>query len=623
MIFIHPQFLWLLFIVFILFYFILTQKEHQELFFSDEVLDRLRVTTNMLTLKARNALFLLMTVFIIIALAGPAIEKGSVKVQAKSADIMVALDISDSMLAEDVYPNRLALAKEKILNLLQKSPQERIGVMGFARNAYLVSPLSFDHASVAFLVKQLNTDSITEKGTDFEQLLFSASKLLSKNEQKYLLIFTDGGDESDFSNVIAYAKKEGIRIFVLGVGKSEGVPIIDTKNGGYVKQNGSIILTRLNERVSELALQTGGSYIEAIASNEDVDAMISEMHAKTTKKTLKEEEVMQYIPLFYYPLGIAMLLFLIATSSMSKRIRLQMPNMIVVMSMTCVTLPLEAALMDFQLLDEAAKSYEAKDYNRSQRLYDDYASRTSDAEAYYNSANALYRQGEYKKAQKMYLKVFSDDESLEFSTLHNLGNSYAKEATQESLDKAVQSYEKALKIKDDKETRENLERAKKALEEMKKQQEQQKNKDDQKQNDQKDEQKKNDKEKESQDKKDQQKSDKQSQEKEGDEAKKNENKDSKKQSDDKQGQNDDEKKKKDKKEKEQQNKQEESQESDKEHQKNEEKKPAKAKATENDKIMSDMEEQKWLKELNKNRAGHMYQLQQLENKNERNYDKPW
>lgn len=164
MTFMHPQFLWLLPIVIILFYFILTQKEHQAVFFSDAVLDRLRVSTNMLTLKARNALFALMMIFVIVALAGPAIPEGKVNVQAKSADIMVALDISDSMLAEDMYPNRLALAKDKILDLLQKSPQERIGVMGFAKDAYLVSPLSFDHASVAFLMKQLIRTPLLKKG---------------------------------------------------------------------------------------------------------------------------------------------------------------------------------------------------------------------------------------------------------------------------------------------------------------------------------------------------------------------------------------------------------------------------------------------------------------------------
>ncbi|MEA2111954.1 MAG: VWA domain-containing protein [Campylobacterota bacterium] len=608
----HPQFLWLLPIVIILFYFIMTQKEHQALFFSDAVLNRLRVTTNMLTLKARNALFALMMIFVVIALAGPAITDGKVNVQAKSADIMVALDISDSMLAEDMYPNRLALAKDKILDLLQKSPQERIGVMGFAKDAYLVSPLSFDHASVAFLMKQLNTDSITEKGTDFTQLLFSASELLSKNRDKYLLILTDGGDENDFSEVIAQAKEKNIKVFVLGVGKSDGVPIVDTRNGGYIKQNGSIILTRLNENISKLATQTGGSYIEAISSDEDVDAMINEMHAKTQRKTLKEEEVIQYIALFYYPLGLAMLLFLIATSSLSKRKKVEVPMALMLSSLFLAAQPARADLMDFRLLDEAAQSYEAEDYNRSQLLYGDYAHRTKDAEAYYNQGNAYYKQGDFKNAQNMYKKVFSDDENLKQSALHNLGNSYAKEASKESLEQAVNSYEKALKIKDDKETSENLEEVKKALEKLK-QQEQEKQDDKQEEGDK--------KQQDEQEKKDKQKSDKESKEKDADEKKKGDEQ-SQEKSDKNSDKQSEQEKKKEQDRQEQQQKEEQSQKSDKS--KEEEKKePAKAGATKSDKVMSDLEEQKWLKELNKNRAGHLYQLQRTENRNERTYEKPW
>ncbi len=607
----HPQFLWLLPIVIILFYFILTQKEHQAVFFSDAVLDRLRVSTNMLTLKARNALFALMMIFVIVALAGPAIPEGKVNVQAKSADIMVALDISDSMLAEDMYPNRLALAKDKILDLLQKSPQERIGVMGFAKDAYLVSPLSFDHASVAFLMKQLNTNSITEKGTDFNQLLFSASELLGKNKEKYLLILTDGGDENDFSEAISSAKEKNIKVFILGIGKSEGVPIVDTEHGGYIKQNGSIILTRLNKNISQLATQTGGSYIEAISSHEDIDAMIKEMHAKTQRKTLKEEEVMQYIPLFYYPLAMAMLLFLIATSSMTKREKVQMPNVIALLVLLSMTQELKADLMDFKLLDQAAQSYEAKDYNRSQLLYGDYAERTKDAEAYYNQANAYYKQGDFKNAQKMYKKVFSDSEDLKQKVLHNLGNSYAKEGSKESLEQAVQSYEKALKVKDDKETLENLEHVKEALEKLKQQEQEQDDK--QEEGDKKNE--------EEQEKKDKQKSKKDSKEKDGDDKKKGDEK-SKEKSDKKSDKNSDEEQKKKEQQEQEKSEEEQSQKSDKT--KEEEKKePSKAGATQSDKIMSDLEEQKWLKELNKNRAGHMYQLQRTENRNERTYEKPW
>ena len=104
----------------ILFVLLLTQKESQEHFFSKEVMDKLRVSANTLTLKARNALFMFMGLLIILALAQPVIKDGIIKVKAKSADIMIALDISDSMLATDIYPNRLEMAKQKALTLLDE-----------------------------------------------------------------------------------------------------------------------------------------------------------------------------------------------------------------------------------------------------------------------------------------------------------------------------------------------------------------------------------------------------------------------------------------------------------------------------------------------------------------------
>ncbi len=602
MIFLHPQFLWLLPIIFLLFYFILTQKEQQAHFFSEAVLKKLYVSGNSLSIKARNVLFLAMMVLVVFALSGPAIEGAKVNVEAKSADIMIALDISDSMLAEDVYPNRLALAKQKILNLLEQSPQERIGVMAFAKNAYLVSPLSFDHASVAFLVKQLNTDSITEKGTDFKQLLFSAANLLQKNEKKNLLILSDGGDASDFSEVIAYAKDKRIKVFVLGIGKNKGVPIVDVRHGGYVKYNGNIILTRLNENIATLALQSGGSYIEAVVSNDDVDAMLQEMHAKTERKTLKEEQIVQYIPLFYYPLGLAMVLFIIATSSMSKRQEVSVPPVVLLtVLLLATTLPTYAGILDFKRLDEAKRSYEAKEYAKSYQLYEEYAKQTDDAEAYYNAANALYKEGKYEQAQKMYQKVTGTEMTLRHNALHNLGNSYAKEGTPQALKKAIESYEKALKLRDDVQTRENLERVKEALKKM-----QQANQQNQQQNDH-----------ESQNRQKSHKAD-----------QNNSKQAPKSQQHDAHQEERSEQRSETTKQHEEQSPQERdaqaSQKSNNEDSNNSKvRQAAKATATQNDKIMSRLEEEKWLKELNKNRTGHLYQLQKLENSDETYNDKPW
>ncbi|MDX1295849.1 MAG: VWA domain-containing protein, partial [Sulfurimonadaceae bacterium] len=291
MTFLHPEFLYFMLPpVFILFYFLLTQSEATATFFSQEVFNKLRVNTKMMTLKARNTLFLLMFIFFVIALAQPVIEEGKVKVQAKSADIMIALDISDSMRAEDLYPSRLERGKQKILDLLELSPQERLGVTAFAKASYLVAPLSFDHRAVHFLVKQLQPSYITEKGTDFMQLLQSTAQMMQENEQKYLLILTDGGDQDAFDDEIAYAKEQGIKVFVLGIGTEKGAPIKE-KEGGFVKSGGSIVLTTLNRSVSQLATQTGGTYIESVVSKEDITTMFSEITSKTKKRSLKEEEI--------------------------------------------------------------------------------------------------------------------------------------------------------------------------------------------------------------------------------------------------------------------------------------------------------------------------------------------
>ncbi|MBN2782873.1 MAG: VWA domain-containing protein, partial [Campylobacterales bacterium] len=191
--FLYPEFLYyMLPPLFVLFGFILTQQESQADFFSKEVMDKLRVTSNAMTLQARNALFLFAAFLMIIALANPVINEGEIDIKAKSSDIMIALDISDSMLAEDVYPNRLKLAKQKAIEFLKLGSDERVGVVAFAKNSYLVSPLSFDHDAVRFLLSSLSTNSLTQKGTNFMTLLDVVANS-SQDKEKHLLIISDGG----------------------------------------------------------------------------------------------------------------------------------------------------------------------------------------------------------------------------------------------------------------------------------------------------------------------------------------------------------------------------------------------------------------------------------------------
>ena len=462
--FLHPEFLYYMLPPFvILFTLLLTQKESQAHFFSEEVMDKLRVSANTLTLKARNALFMLMGFFMILALAQPVIKEGKVQVKAKSADIMIALDISDSMLATDVYPNRLEMAKQKALTLLDEAPNERIGIVAFAKNSYLVSPLSFDTSAVSFLLRQLDTTSITEKGTDLLSVLDVVSKTQEKKDKKYLLILSDGGDKSDFSDEIEMAKDNGITVFVLGVATKKGAPI-KLEDGSFIKQNGDIIVSKLNENIADLATKTGGVYIQSTTSSNDIKTMLREITNISDEKELRSEEIQKYIPLFYYPVGLALIILLIATSSMGKRESVNVPSVFILFSLIFTNVHVEAGMLDFMELNKAKEAYTKKNYEESARLYEEYANSTANGESYYNAGNSFYKQKKYKEAIESYKKATFDKEDARAKNYSNMGNAYVKEQGKDSLQKAVESYEKSLEIQDDKDTRENLEEVKKFLE---------------------------------------------------------------------------------------------------------------------------------------------------------------
>jgi len=581
--FLHSEvFLYLLPPLFVLFGLLLTQQEQQAKFFSDEVMSKLRVSANTLTIKARNGLFFLVAILVIVALSNPVIDDGEIEIKAKSSDIMIALDISDSMLAQDVYPNRLKFAKQKALNILKTTMDERIGVIAFAKNSYLVSPLSFDHDAVKFLLSQLTTESITEKGTDFMSLLQVVADT-SKNK-KHLLIISDGGDKSDFSQEIEYAKDNDIVVFILGIGTKQGSPI-KLKNGEFIKQDGNIIVSKLNEHISDLATHSGGVYIQSVKSDADIKTMIREIKSKTKSKELKSEKVKRYTPLFYYPLGLALVILLIATSSIGKQ---QMPkifSLLFLCFMASYPSDVKAGLLDFMELDKAKDAYLSKNYKEASNIYEGYAKKTNNGQSYFNAGNAFYKDKNYKKAIESYKKATFDSKDLRAKNYANMGNAYARSSKEEDLEKAVQSYEKSLKIEEDKQTRENLESVKKVL--KKKKQKKQKQK---KQKQKKQQQKKQQQNKKSN--KDKQKS--------KDNSKKKDDKKSSKDSKDKSQKKSDEK-------------------NSKKSEKKSDKKPQPSKTKKSK--MSDAEEKKWMQKLNMQKNSYMYKLNKS---NKENYDeKPW
>ena len=320
-----------------------------------------------------------------------------------------------------------------------------------------------------------------------------------------------------------------------------------------------------------------------------------------------------------------MLILLIAFSSIGKRVKHSLPaSAFVLFSLILSSTPAGAGLLDFIGLDNAKTFYETKDYNNSAQLYENFARQTKNGQAYYNAGNAHYKEKNYLDAIASYSKARFDNKDLRAKNLSNMGNAYVKLGTKNTLQKAVKTYELSLKVKEDKDTRENLEAVKKALKEN---DEDNKDKSEKNNKDEEKKERRSDEQGEDSDKADDPKN-KDSKEKGSKENKKSGD-DKKESSGDKQdnkepqnengnnsesSMNDDEKKKKE---------QEKAKELKDENKDKNENKDGSNSSEQKIQQMSDVEQAKWLKQLNTKQNTYLYRLnQQKESKRDEN-EKPW
>jgi len=611
--FVNPDFFILLLLpLLIMFWLLKSGSIALEKYFDAEIFKKMQRTNAALSSKSRAYLFILALVLIITALARPVSDERSIKIEAKGSDIVVALDISRSMLARDFYPNRLEWAKNKALKLLTLTKQNRVGVIAFANSSYIVSPLSFDKKAVSFLIDRLDTTSITEQGTNFKQMIDSSSLILEKAKEKFVILLTDGGDKNDFSDEIELAREAGITMFIIGTGTTKGMPV-EVKAGEFIKdKNGKILISYMNENIKDLAIKTSGAYMNSVTSDADVKEVIRRIESSAHEQTLKEQEIKQYTELFYFPLAIAIFILLLAFSSLPRR------SAVAILALMFITPDSKADILDFQKLQNAKNAYENKEYKKSAFLYHDF----KNSEAAYNRANALYKNGKYSQAAKIYEKLDSKNRDLMYKKSHNLGNAYAKEGSKESLEKAIKAYTDALKINDDEQTKENLEAVKKALQKKKKQ--------DKKDNKKKDDKKDSDKNKKSDENKDNKKDNKDKQSKDSDSKDKKKSEEDKNKDKDKKSKEQKEKNSKSKKDEEKKDaKKEQEKVKNRDDEKNKEEPKEAKQINQSDKKInpdeiSDLEMKKWKKMLQKRGAKtRLYEMKSTQQPEGDINEKPW
>ena len=266
--------------------------------------------------------------FGILAVARPQWGARLQTIHRHGVDIIAALDTSYSMNAEDIAPNRLEKAKGEIRRLIQKSEEDRIGLVAFAGAAVVQCPLTLDHGAVRLFLDAAGTGMIPEPGTSLASAIETAASAFVEKEQKYkvLVLFSDGEDlAGQADEAVRKAREAGVIIYAIGIGTSQGrpIPIRDAK-GDVVEYRkdpeGKVVVSSLDERMlAGISSRTGGRYFRATTSENEMQALYDDISG-LAKKDLESRLLQNYEDRFQYPLALA-ILFLIVESWISEKRR--------------------------------------------------------------------------------------------------------------------------------------------------------------------------------------------------------------------------------------------------------------------------------------------------------------
>ena len=283
------------------------------------LLNQLMQSHSIFRKKIKNTLFVLAITFLIVGLSNPQVGTKMEEVKREGVDLMIAIDLSYSMMAQDIKPNRLERAKQAISRLIDKLEGDRIGLVVFAGEAYVQLPITTDYSAAKLFLSTVNTSIISTQGTKIGNAIDLCSKSFDKEnaQSKAIIIITDG--ETHDEEAIESAKKakeEGIYIHTLGMGLTKGGPIpIYNKYGSTSEfrkdRQGNVIITKLNESMlEEIALAGEGTYIRANNSKSGLSSLFEEIN-KMEKKEIGTMIFTNYKDRFQIFIGISLVLLIL------------------------------------------------------------------------------------------------------------------------------------------------------------------------------------------------------------------------------------------------------------------------------------------------------------------------
>jgi len=306
-------------VIILLFIFVQLWRRSAQRKFADSPLLK-RLSPNQSLFKSILKVIVLCGAFacLSLALVNPKIGTKLETVRSQGVDIVFAVDVSKSMLAEDIAPNRLEKSQQLVTQIINNLASDRVGIIAYAGKAFPQLPITTDYASAKMFLQNMNTDMLSSQGTAIHEAIQLAKTYYDDEEQtnRVLIIISDGEDHGgEAVNIAEEANEEGIRILTIGVGDAKGGPIPIKRNGviiNYKKdKNGETVITRLDETIlRKIAEETNGVYINGSNTSEVVDT-IKDVLSGMDKKEFESKQIADFKDQFQWFLGLGILLLFI------------------------------------------------------------------------------------------------------------------------------------------------------------------------------------------------------------------------------------------------------------------------------------------------------------------------
>lgn len=306
-------------IIIILMYF--SSKKRKKLllnFFSLKMQKKLLLNISHISRSFKNVLLIIILVFLIFAAARPQWGKKLQILEEKGLDIIVAIDVSKSMLVEDISPNRIQRAKNAFITFLHQLTGDRVGLILFAGDSFIQCPLTSDYSALEMFASMIDVGIIPQEGTDIGSAIEKSIPLFSKETQnKVIVLITDGESlQGNFRTKIRNVKENNIIIYSIGVGTQKGAPIPIQKGSStekvYLKdKNGNIVLSKLDiSNLSMIAQGTGGLFFQVSAGQGEIKEILADIN-KLEKEKIATRRFSQYKEQYHYFVLIALMLLVV------------------------------------------------------------------------------------------------------------------------------------------------------------------------------------------------------------------------------------------------------------------------------------------------------------------------